>query len=61
MPELKRDYVCPPIYTRAEPDPDDEYPRPEPLEPNLIDRYLDPEDEEVDEDEDEMDERNYSS
>lgn len=56
--------VCdrPPIFTRAE--PDDEYPRPEPLEPKLIDKYRYPEDQDEQQEEDEIDEndeRNYSS
>lgn len=58
MPELKESYDRPSIYTRAE--PDDEYPQPEPLEPNLIDKYLYPEDEDDDVDDD-LDESNYSS
>jgi hypothetical protein len=58
MAELKEAYDRPIIYTRA--DPDDEYPRPEPLDPNLMDKYQYPEDED-DEVDDEMDERNYSS
>ncbi len=58
MPEVfQPDFVSPPIYGRAE--PDDEYPEPEPLDPNLIDKYRYPEDQ--DDEADEMDERNYSS
>ena len=55
LTELKAICDLPILYCRAE--PDDEYPRPEPLDPILIDKYR----YEDEEDEDEEDENNYSS
>jgi hypothetical protein len=58
--ELKQS--CDPAALSCRAEPDDEYPRPEPVDPKLIERhrYEDEYDEEEDE-ENEDDERNYSS
>jgi hypothetical protein len=53
MPEDFRD--CPVVYSRAEPDDEYDYPKPEPLDPYLIEHDDEHHDSDLD-DEDELDE-----